>query len=958
MKKILIALASAALLLSGCETYDDSAINDKLDQLAERIAALEKQVNDNAQALAVIAEAGTTSTKIVTSYKPTDDGKGWVITFSDGTSITLNNGSTGEPGDPGKPGENGQPGKPGEDGLPGQTPAVGLIEIDGVLCWTVNGEPATDADGNYIPAQGSNAVIPQIKIEDGKWYVSYNGTTWTEIPVSGTTPEGTIDITEDEDSIILDFGNGTVIKLAKGWALKITASEEISIAPGKSAEISYTINGADETTHVEAEASEGYKTAVNEADSKVTVTAPADVAEGDYVIIKAVRNSDSAYSEFLVSLVKAKVELEGAGTEASPYLIKTVEDLDAMRYYKEAQDTLTTAYYKLANDLDMSEADAWTPIDTRNAAYIINFDGDNHIIRNFTCTSDRYPSLFGLVCGTVKNVTFRDCVVSTSSKTPVGIVAAWVGNNGGTLPACTLENVHVIGGSVTTTAAGAASTGIGAISGCAGKATFKNCTVTNCTVNNKSNSSNADGNIESWCGGLVGGTYAVDFEGCTFTGDVIAVNSNRNTGGLVGKAMSLSVDGNKVFTNFKNCSFDGNVSSESDLVGGLVAWCGGGIIEGCSFKGSVSAWGAKRSTSATAYAYCGGIAGYVTSSVTLDIRKCSVSGTLTSKGKVLGGILGQNSCNTTITECTVDAPISGGQFVGGVTGYDQQGNFTITKCTVKADVKGVDSICGGILGQSQAGNVTISDCSHEGSVSSAKTYNAGIIGNTNTAARADVARCCHSGDISGTDYSSGIVGLAKAPGSIIDCYSTGGRVKGGQFGAGIASDCGATMTIQNCWSDMDLVTNYGMGCIAGRMTNLVNPNSTSTWQSEYASILKGCIAWGSINSAKEDGQSPASGYSSGAVLGCTVFKNTLENCWRKPNMSFRAYPSDLASYNTPVDQENSSAASPYVKLGEETFYMPYHGKAAATGETVSAVAKRIGWDETVWDLSGEYPRLK
>jgi hypothetical protein len=36
----------------------------------------------------------------------------------------------------------------------------------------------------------------------------------------------------------------------------------------------------------------------------------------------------------------------------------------------------------------------------------------------------------------------------------------------------------------------------------------------------------------------------------------------------------------------------------------------------------------------------------------------------------------------------------------------------------------------------------------------------------------------------------------------------------------------------------------------------------------------------------------------------------------------------------------------------------YHGKAAAADATISSVAKSLGWDETVWDLSGAVPVLK
>ena len=36
----------------------------------------------------------------------------------------------------------------------------------------------------------------------------------------------------------------------------------------------------------------------------------------------------------------------------------------------------------------------------------------------------------------------------------------------------------------------------------------------------------------------------------------------------------------------------------------------------------------------------------------------------------------------------------------------------------------------------------------------------------------------------------------------------------------------------------------------------------------------------------------------------------------------------------------------------------WHGKAAAAGTTASQAAKALGWDETIWDLSGDEPKLK
>jgi hypothetical protein len=44
--------------------------------------------------------------------------------------------------------------------------------------------------------------------------------------------------------------------------------------------------------------------------------------------------------------------------------------------------------------------------------------------------------------------------------------------------------------------------------------------------------------------------------------------------------------------------------------------------------------------------------------------------------------------------------------------------------------------------------------------------------------------------------------------------------------------------------------------------------------------------------------------------------------------------------------------------GAGTYAYAYHGKAAATGKTLSQVAQEIGWSAEVWDFSAETPKLK
>ena len=99
-------------------------------------------------------------------------------------------------------------------------------------------------------------------------------------------------------------------------------------------------------------------------------------------------------------------------------------------------------------------------------------------------------------------------------------------------------------------------------------------------------------------------------------------------------------------------------------------------------------------------------------------------------------------------------------------------------------------------------------------------------------------------------------------------------------------------------------------------------------------------------------------------MGYTNIYNTLENCYYKSGLDFSCPVGNFSI--TPVDQPNASADSPLEvgtnKDGNCSYKyanaFPYHGKKANDSETLSQVAERIGWDKSVWDLSGDLPKLK
>lgn len=270
MKKVFLTLLAAASL---CACNGD--LKDRVDTLETKVAALESKVNENVSSIAKLAEAAAKAVTIA-SVTENDDKTSYTIKFSDGQTAVLTNGKDAE------------------------APVVGMKEFEGELYWTVNGEFMTN-NGAKVPVSGKT---PQFKIQDGKWYVSYDGKAWDEVPVSGTV-EPKLEMTETETEYVFTLGE-TVIKIVKekAFAIKVKADSRMVVS-GQVVTIGYTLFGADATTHVVAE-SKGLEAEVDEANSTVRITVPKTISADAYVIVKAVRNSDGKYSAQYISFTQGE----------------------------------------------------------------------------------------------------------------------------------------------------------------------------------------------------------------------------------------------------------------------------------------------------------------------------------------------------------------------------------------------------------------------------------------------------------------------------------------------------------------------------------------------------------------------------------------------------------------------------------------------------------------------------
>ena len=259
-------------------------LKDRVDVLEQKVSALESKVNQNVNSINELVDAAKKAVTITKVETLTD---GYKIYFSDGTISTISNGV------------NGTDGKDGVDGKDAVAPVIGIKEEEGVYYWTIDGEFVLN-NGQKVPVTGKDGLTPQFKIQDGKWYVSFDGNTWDAVPVTGTEKPELV-MSETDDEYVFTLGE-TTIRIAKEHAFMIKVTSDVQkVTPGEVVSFGYTVTGADATTHVIIEAN-GVEAQLDEEKSLVTVTVPSVIEDNSYVMVKAIRNSDGKYSAQYITI--------------------------------------------------------------------------------------------------------------------------------------------------------------------------------------------------------------------------------------------------------------------------------------------------------------------------------------------------------------------------------------------------------------------------------------------------------------------------------------------------------------------------------------------------------------------------------------------------------------------------------------------------------------------------------
>ncbi len=285
--------------------------------------------------------------------------------------------------------------------------------------------------------------------------------------------------------------------------------------------------------------------------SVLTLTAPDVEVETSYIFPLVISNVKGA--EFTVDpkadkyyfVLNVKPEDKtGAGTKENPYRLRTTEDLLAIES-KMVEGNVT--YFRMENDIDMKDVEKWAPINLDEPyALQIYFDGNGKTIKNFTCKEVEQAGFFGVLNGTVENVTFDNAFIEpTGRKKASGILAAYLA-----------------------------------------KGNDIKATVKKVTIKNSTHSTTVDTSHER--GGIVAGESSdalveqVYIENCNITGD----HRIRYVGFIGG----LGADGSDKPTVIRNCYVKGGTIYGDQQVAGIYGRSMAGItIENCGVSCDVDA---------------------------------------------------------------------------------------------------------------------------------------------------------------------------------------------------------------------------------------------------------------------------------------------------------------------------------------------------------------------------------
>ncbi len=356
-----MAVCVCSFGLFSCDDYDDTDIRNDIENLEDRVAALEEwqqSVNTNIQSLQGVVAALESRDYItgVTPIKEGDKEVGYTITFQNGEPITIKNGEN------------------------GSTPVIGVAkDADGTYYWTLDGEALTDEDGNKIyltggkGEDGKDAIAPQVRINptSNEWEISTDGgKTWksTGVKATGETgaqgPQGKpgdsifsgVDATTDPNSVTFTLANGTKITVPRvSTLLEITAEKDANTFTVTNSLLSTTGNVVD--IRVESENADGTTIVTRAVDTRWTIESS---FSGNVLTIvakpaQAVKYNEKALLKVTVSNADGKVLATGQTTFENKLLSENQKVVSTTDELTNALQDEAITYVALEEDVTLPD---------------------------------------------------------------------------------------------------------------------------------------------------------------------------------------------------------------------------------------------------------------------------------------------------------------------------------------------------------------------------------------------------------------------------------------------------------------------------------------------------------------------------------------------------------------------------------------------------------------------------
>lgn len=600
-------------------------------------------------------------------------------------------------------------------------------------------------------------------------------------------------------------------------------------------------------------------------------------------------------------------------------------DITLVARYKEGSDGTIAVYdasglkkiadnpagnYFLIKDLDMLNIE-WVPFDFKG-----NLEGNGFKIKNLSVSSDvGNIGMFLTNSGTIKNLTLENLSITSASINQV-MIGGLCAVNTGTIDTVTVKG-RVAGqycraGGIAGKQQGGkiinsnnyatvsvdtfeSSISAGGITGW-----LSGGSIDKCKNYGAVSSDYHTGGIVGWAqnvnfvssenygaisggdnvGGIVG---IIELSGnCTVNSHIVnygTVSGEENVGGLFGKIYDSIYTGNTTAyytVTIKNVYNNGDVSGKEN-VGGIIGYTyAEATVHQYYIKESYMKYvfdNMSNTGDVNGEYFVGGIVGYAYSDDGASrIYFCSNNSIIEAKA-IVGGLAGKIEnvkiidCNNEGTEISATGYyLNGSNLIAYVGGFVGKG-YSVEKCTnnVRINYLNTGIYVGGIAGYL---NGSVSECINNSDVSSQGKCVGGIVGERGGSSATSFTNCINNGNISGKNYTGGIVGRIYSDLSIgYDYYTltyslgkmtnvgdiTGEEYVGGCFGeiyVNIYTSSVRDASIKVLASEWD-----NGGTVSG--TSIVGGLAGSVYTDNSSSSLTVCFSTGNVVAEKEYSQTIA-----------------------------------------------------------------------------------------------------